>query len=204
MSSRTRERRSGGRRDGPGRTLKTLAVVGGFAGIGVLVVLFLGDLFQRGVQEVTLPLRHENIIRQQSVEKQVDAALIAAVIYRESRFRDQTSDAGARGLMQITPGTAHEIERLSGGTEFELEDLADPDINIRYGTFYLAWLLDLYDDDVVAALAAYNAGPSNAEAWGGSTMTIDDIEFPETEEYVKGVLEKQREYRHAYETELGY
>ena len=75
MSSRTRERRSGGRRDGPGRTLKTLAVVGGFAGIGVLVVLFLGDLFQRGVQEVTLPLRHENIIRQQSVEKQVDAAL---------------------------------------------------------------------------------------------------------------------------------
>ena len=204
MSSRTRERRSGRRRDGPGRTLKTLAVVGCFAGIGVLAVLFLGDLFQRGVQEVTLPLRHENIIRQQSVDKQVDAALIAAVIYRESRFRDQTSDAGARGLMQITPGTAHEIERLSGGTEFELEDLADPDINIRYGTFYLAWLLDIYDDDVVAALAAYNAGPSNAEAWGGSTMTIEDIEFPETEEYVKGVLEKQREYRHTYETELGY
>ena len=153
---------------------------------------------------MTLPLKHEDIIRQQSVEKEVDAALIAAVIFRESRFRDQTSEAGARGLMQITPGTAHEIERLSGGTEFELEDLADPDINIRYGTFYLAWLLDIYDDDVVAALAAYNAGPGNAEAWGGSTMTIDDIEFPETEEYVKGVLEKQREYRHTYERELGY
>lgn len=204
MASRTRERRSGGRRDGPGRTLKTLAVIAGFVGVGFLVVTVLGDVFQKGVQEVTLPLKHEDIIRQQSVEKEVDAALIAAVIFRESRFRDQTSEAGARGLMQITPSTAHEIERLSGGTEFELEDLANPDINIRYGTFYLAWLLDIYDDDVVAALAAYNAGPGNAEAWGGSTMTIDDIEFPETEEYVKGVLEKQREYRHTYERELGY
>ncbi|MFM8791851.1 MAG: lytic transglycosylase domain-containing protein [Solirubrobacterales bacterium] len=204
MASRTRERRSGGRRDGPSRTLKTLAVIAGFVGVGFLVVTLLGDVFQKGVQEVTLPLKHEDIIRQQSVEKEVDAALIAAVIFRESRFRDQTSEAGARGLMQITPSTAHEIERLSGGTEFELEDLANPDINIRYGTFYLAWLLDIYDDDVVAALAAYNAGPGNAEAWGGSTMTIDDIEFPETEEYVKGVLEKQREYRHTYERELGY
>ena len=169
-----------------------------------MVVLLLGDIFERGVREVTLPLRHDDIIRQQSLDKEVDAALIAAVIYQESRFRDQTSPAGARGLMQITPSTAREIERLSGGTEFELEDLADPDINIRYGTFYLAWLLDIYDDDVVAALAAYNAGPGNADAWGGPAMTIDDIEFPETEAYVKGVLEKQREYRHIYELELGY
>jgi len=204
MSARTRERRTSGRRAGPGRTIRTLAVVAALAAIGVAIVLLLGDLFERGVQEVALPLRHEDIIRQQSREKEVDAALIAAVIFRESRFRDQTSPAGARGLMQITPTTAREIERLSGGTEFELEDLADPDINIRYGTFYLAWLLDLYDDDVVAALAAYNAGPSNADAWGGPTMVIDDIDFPETKEYVKGVLEKQREYRHTYDVELGY
>lgn len=204
MSARSRESRVGGRRAGPGRTVRTLAVVAGLAGIGVVIVLVLGDLFERGVQEVTLPLRHEDIIRQQSRDKEVDAALIAAVIYRESRFRDQTSSAGARGLMQITPTTAHEIERLSGGTEFELRDLADPDINIRYGTFYLAWLLELYEGDVVAALAAYNAGPGNADAWGGSTMLIDDIEFPETREYVEGVLEKQREYRHTYEVELGY
>ena len=204
MSARTRERRTSGRRAGPGRTIRTLAVVAALAAIGVAIVLLLGDLFERGVQEVALPLRHEDIIRQQSREKEVDAALIAAVIFRESRFRDQTSPAGARGLMQITPTTAREIERLSGGTEFELEDLADPDFNIRYGTFYLAWLLDLYDDDVVAALAAYNAGPSNADAWGGPTMVIDDIDFPETKEYVKGVLEKQREYRHTYDVELGY
>jgi soluble lytic murein transglycosylase len=156
------------------------------------------------ITEVTLPLRHDDIIRQQAEEKDVPADLIAAVIYQESRFRDQTSSAGARGLMQITPSTAEYVEDLSGGSTFDQSDLADPDLNIRYGTFYLAWLIDLYDGDVVAALAGYNAGPGNAEAWGGSTMTIEDIEFPETRAYVKGVLEKQRQYRHTYERELGY
>ena len=72
--------------------------------------------FDQAIQELTLPLRHEDIIRQQAAEKEVDAALIAAVIYSESKFSDQTSSAGARGLMQITPEAANEIERLSGGT----------------------------------------------------------------------------------------
>ena len=75
---------------------------------------------------MTLPLRHEDIIRQQAEEKGVDAALIAAVIYTESRFVDQTSNAGARGLMQITPETANDIETLSGGTSFELRISAIP------------------------------------------------------------------------------
>lgn len=172
--------------------------------VGIVAILLLSDLFQRGIQEVTLPLRHENVIRQQAEEKDVDAALIAAVIYSESRFVDQTSHADARGLMQITPETAKDIESLSGGTSFKIEDLSDPEINIRYGTFYLKHLLDQYGGDPVAALAAYNAGPGNAQAWGGSNMDIDDIRFPETEAYVKGVLEKQREYRHNYDLELGY
>ena len=70
------------------------------------------------VREITLPLRHDDIIRQQASDKDVDAALIAAVIYEESRFRDQTSHAGARGLMQITPETADFIARRSGGVRF--------------------------------------------------------------------------------------
>ena len=174
------------------------------AGLGILAVILLSDFFEKGIQEVSLPLRHENVIRQQSEEKDVDAALIAAVIYSESGFVDQTSHADARGLMQITPQTAEEIEKLSGGSTFELEDLSDPELNIRYGTFYLKHLLDLYDGDVVAALAAYNAGPGNADRWGGSGMTLDDIDFGETKAYVKAVLEKQREYRHTYDLELGY
>ena len=200
-SSRTSTQRTKRNPAKIGRAVIVLAVLTAAA---VLAVFLLSDFFERGIREVTLPLRHENIIRQQANDKDVDAALIAAVIYSESRFVDQTSPADARGLMQITPETANDIERLSGGTSFNLEDLSDPDINIRYGTFYLAHLLDIYDGDLVAALAAYNAGPSNALEWGGSNMTIEDITFPETEEYVKGVLEKQREYRHLYDLELGY
>ena len=78
------------------------------------------------VREITLPLRHEDIIRQQAADKNLDPALIAAVIYEESKFRDQTSHAGARGLMQITPETADFIARRSGGIRFEQGDLATP------------------------------------------------------------------------------
>ena len=177
---------------------------------GTLLVVALGgfliansERFQNALQEVTLPLRHEDIIRQQAAEKDIPADLIAAVIYAESRFRDQESNAGARGLMQVTPATAEFIERDSGGSTFEADDLSDPDINIRYGTYYLRHLIDKFDQNMVAALAAYNAGETNVAAWGGAEMDIDDIQFPETREYVDNVLEKRGEYAEHYRHELG-
>ena len=182
-----------------GRILGLAAVV---AAIAIAIVVFL--LPSKVVQEFLLPLRHEDIIRQQSREKGVDAALIAAVIYAESRFVDQTSSAGARGLMQVTRDTANYIERRSGGTTFNFNDLADPDINIRYGTFYLRELLDRYGGSEVAALAAYNAGPGHADAWGGAAMEVADIEFSETRGYVEQVLDKREDYRRKYAEELGY
>lgn len=177
----------------------TAALIGVLAG-----ALVAGGAFDHALQELTLPLRHEDVIRQQSDEKEVDAALIAAVIYSESKFSDQTSSAGARGLMQITPEAAEYIEKQSGGTTFELSDLADPELNIRYGTFLLRELLDRYDGDEAAALAAYNAGPGNADEWGGADLTVEEIPFPETRAYVEEVLEKRLEYRSEYATELGY
>jgi peptidoglycan lytic transglycosylase len=170
-------------------------------GAGLMVA---SGAFDEALQELTLPLRHEDVIRQQADEKGVDAALIAAVIYSESKFVDQTSSAGARGLMQITPEAAEFIERRSGGTTFELDDLADPEINIRYGTFYLRELLDRYDGDEAAALAGYNAGPTNADEWGGSGLTVSEIPFPETRAYVEEVLDKRGAYREKYSKELGY
>ncbi len=173
---------------------------------GVVVAVGVTRAFDVGgaIQELTLPLRHEDVIRQQAREKQVDASLIAAVIYSESKFVDQTSSAGARGLMQITPDAAEFIERQSGGTSFELADLADPELNIRYGTFLLRELLERYDGDEAAALAGYNAGPGNADKWGGAGLSLEDIEFPETRAYVEEVLEKRHEYRRKYGEELGY
>ena len=173
--------------------------------LGVLVgALIASGAFDHALKELTLPLRHEDVIRQQADEKGVDAALIAAVIYSESKFQDQTSSAGARGLMQITPEAADTIARNSEATSFELKDLGDPEINIRYGTFLLAELLERYDGDEAAALAAYNAGPGNADKWGGAELTVEAIPFPETRAYVEEVLEKRDEYRREYATELGY
>jgi len=183
------------------RWLAAGAVAAVAAGAATLVAT---GVLDKAIDELTLPLNHEDVIRQQAAEKGVDASLIAAVIYSESRFRDQTSEAGARGLMQITPESAREIERLSGGTTFELKDLSDPEINIRYGTFLLRELLNRYDGDVVAVLAAYNAGPTNADRWGGSNLSLSEIRFPETRAYVEDVLEKQDEYRSKYPEELGY
>ncbi len=166
--------------------------------VAIVAGVLLAGTVDKAIQELTLPLKHEDVIRQQSREKGVDAALIAAVIYSESKFSDRTSSAGARGLMQITPEAANEIERHSGGTTFKLKDLGDPEINIRYGTYLLRELLDRYDGDVVAALAAYNAGPGNVDEWGGSDLSVESIPFPETRAYVEEVLDKQRAYRDKY------
>lgn len=172
-------------------------------GVAVFAIMKL-DFFQDKIRDaLTLPLRHDDIIREQAADKGVDADLIAAVIYAESRFEDQTSDAGARGLMQITPATAVTIEHLSGGTSFVYDDLADPELNIRYGTFYLRYLLDRYDNNVVATLAAYHAGPGNADAWGGAGLETSQIPFTDTKAYVEEVLGKRDDYRRYYSDELG-
>jgi peptidoglycan lytic transglycosylase len=162
------------------------------------------------VQEVTLPLRHDDIIRQQAAEKDLDPALIAAVIYAESHFRDQTSRAGATGLMQLMPSTADFIARKSGGVRFTHEDLATPQINIAYGSWYLRYLLDHYDGSTVLALAAYNAGLTKVDAWWGAARARGErfdatrhIPFPETRDYVQRVLHARAQYRTEYARELG-
>jgi soluble lytic murein transglycosylase len=188
------------------RARRRRAAWGGLAVLAGLLIAFLiaSGTFDHAIKELTLPLRHEDVIRQQAREKGVDAALIAAVIYAESKFEDQESSAGARGLMQITPDAADTIAKNSEATSFELKDLGDPEINIRYGTFLLHELLDRYDGDEAAALAAYNAGPGNADKWGGADLTVEEIPFPETRAYVEEVLEKRDEYRRKYGKELGY
>ena len=161
------------------------------------------------VRELALPLVHEDIIRQQAGAKELDPSLLAAVIYAESRFRDVTSHAGARGLMQITPETAKYIAHLSGGTAFEQGDLATPQVNIAYGSFYLRYLLRRYDGNTVLALAAYNGGEGNVDRWiarsGESerSFTRDQIPFTETREYVDRVLDARASYREKYSRELG-
>ena len=212
--SRTRSapsrRRASRRRTATHRRRRIIAVlvaaaVGAFAAASIAGVGPLGDEFR----EVTLPLKHEDIIRQQAADKDLDPALIAAVIFEESRFRDQTSHAGARGLMQITPQTAAFIARDSGGTAFVQGDLATPQVNISYGAYYMRYLLRRYDGDSTLAVAAYNAGETNVNKWvdraGGrdSFDADDDVPFKETRDYVRDVKEKRQQYRDNYKDELG-
>ncbi len=176
---------------------------------GAVCAAVVSGLGEDAVREFTLPLHHDDIIRQQAADKDLDPALIAAVIYEESRFRDQTSHAGARGLMQITPETADAIAQHSGGTRFKHSDLASPQINISYGAYYLRLLLDHYGGNETLAIAAYNAGMGNVDRWvaeaGGPEgfQSAEHIPFPETRAYVENVMDSRRAYRKKYADDLG-
>ncbi len=178
--------------------------------ICVLGIVIVRPFADKAVQEISLPLRHEDIIRQQARNKGLDPSLIAGVIYVESRFRDQTSVAGAKGLMQILPSTAQFIAHKSGGTAFELRDLGTPQINISYGAWYLRYLKEKYEDRDLAVVAAYNAGEGKVDEWyrdasarGEDFEAATHIPFPETRSYVGSVLEVRTRYRNEYRRELG-
>ena len=176
----------------------------------VVLLTIVRPFADKAVKELKLPLRHEDIIRQQAAQKNLDPSLIAGVIYVESHFRDQTSIAGAKGLMQILPSTADYIARKSGGTRFQHGDLATPQINISYGSWYLRYLLQRYHGSEPLALAAYNAGEGKVDQWwadasgrGENFDVARHIPFPETRQYVIKVMAAQRDYRRQYARELG-
>jgi soluble lytic murein transglycosylase len=189
---------------------RALLVAGTLIAAVVLLIVIARPFAEEAVHEIALPLRHEDIIRQQAAAKDLDPSLIAGVIYVESRFRDQTSIAGAKGLMQILPSTADYIATKSGGTAFEQGDLATPQINISYGSWYLRYLLEHYDGNELLALAAYNAGEGKVDEWyrdasarGEDFKAESHIPFPETRNYVTRVLDVRERYRREYRKELG-
>ena len=210
--SATRRRRAPARRAAARRRTilrRRLTAVAAAALLAALAAALLWPQVHHAVREITLPLRHEDIIRQQAREKGLDPALVAAVIYAESHFRDgQTSPAGALGLMQITPETARYIARKSGGTAFVVGDLATPQVNIAYGTYYLRYLLRRYEGNEAFALAAYNAGEGNVDRWIASArahdrgLTIDAIPYAETRAYVTRVRDAKRDYARNYASSL--
>jgi soluble lytic murein transglycosylase len=135
------------------------------------------------------PLEYEPIVRGHARNYDLEPALLAAVIYEESRFRaDARSSSGAIGLMQLLPATAKGIALRTGGSRFRVDDLLDPEINVRYGSWYLRHLLDRYGD-TEKALAAYNGGQGNVDR---------GVQYEETREYVRDVLETRDVYARAY------
>ncbi len=182
-------------------------------GVVIAILLVFGAVVLSGLEKANvnsaLPLSETAIIREQAAAKHLDPALIAAVIYAESKFEPRPSSAGAQGLMQILPATALYLAHLSGGSRFTTSDLASPRINVAYGSYYLRYLLDHYHGDEMLAVAAYNGGLANVDRWvahaidAGGHLKAAEIPFPETREYVQRVLTAQRAYRATYPRELG-
>src|SRR5229473_3101873 len=154
---------------------RVIAAVVAITALGLAGVL-LYPMLHHAVKEITLPLRHEDIIRQQAAREHLDPALIAAVIYAESKFNARDSSTGAKGLMQIQPDTARFIARRSGGTAFTVGDLSDPQTNIN------DWI--------------------RRAGHGRAGFRESDIPFAETRAYVDRVLQARRDYRDNYSREL--
>jgi soluble lytic murein transglycosylase len=145
------------------------------------------------------PLEYEGIIRTHARNHDLDPALVAGMVYVESRFDPNAeSAAGAVGLMQLLPDTAKGIALRTGGERFVVADLRDPEINVRYGTWYLDHLSERYGETRLA-LAAYHAGQGNVDHWREEGL---GIVFPETRAYVDEVERVTRVYADAYPDEL--
>jgi len=152
-------------------------------------------------ERIRYPLRYSEFVRVHARERGLDPALVAAVIYQESKFRSGAkSSSGAIGLMQLTPATAHGIAVRTGGAAFHTNDLYDPEINIRYGSWYLHNLFVKYGRERLV-LAAYNAGQGNVDRWRAAGKSI---QFAETRAYVERVEHLKSVYRRAWAKDLGY
>jgi soluble lytic murein transglycosylase len=180
--------------------MRRLAVVAVLAvlvvgGVAVYVIGTSPPWFER----IRYPLHYASIVRERARAERIDPALLAAVIYQESKFRpDAKSTSGAIGLMQITPATAEGIAIRTGGSAFKVNDLTDPAINIRYGTWYLHDLVAKYRS-LRLALAAYNAGQGNVDRWQANG---EGIQFAETRAYVDRVEHLRRVYKEAWHAQL--
>ena len=174
--------------------------VGALALVAAAFGLYVYETEPRWYERMRYPLRYEEIVVAHAENYGLQPQLVAAVIYQESKFdADAESSSGAVGLMQLLPSTGQGIADRTGGEEWTPADLLNPELNVRYGSWYLRHLLDKYGDETLA-LAAYNAGQANVDRWqaeGGG------IQFPETRHYVQRVQELKQTYARAYAAELG-
>jgi soluble lytic murein transglycosylase len=173
------------------RLVALLLVVAIGIGVGAAVVATEPTWYLR----MRYPLEYPDIVRGHAENYRLEPELLAAVIYTESKFdSDAESPSGAIGLMQLLPETAAGIAERTGGSQFETADLYDPELNVRYGSWYLRHLLDKYGGDLRKALAAYNGGQGNVDR---------GIQYAETKAYVDRVRELEETYARAYRDELG-
>ncbi len=163
-----------------------------------------GDRLPQAIQQVIFPLDHWPLIRKYAAAHKLDPYLVAALVAQESTFDPEArSSANAIGLMQVVPQTGRQWARRLGIRGFSTRSLTRPEINVRIGTAYFADLVRRFGG-VHAALAGYNAGGHRVARWIAERPGvpreefIDDIPFPETQNYVKRILGTAEDYRRLY------
>ncbi|MCK8828533.1 lytic transglycosylase domain-containing protein [Natroniella acetigena] len=173
----------------------------------LIFLLLLSVLFiiHKDVLELIYPLDYQELIFSEAEKYDLDPYLISSIIYVESKFKPQaTSAKGARGLMQIMPRTGLWIAEKLDEQQFSNDDLYDPKLNIKYGSWYLAELKEQFDNRTMV-IAAYNGGQGNVkrwlheEQWDGEYGTINQIPFAETRKYVSKVVRTHLIYRYIYQ-----
>lgn len=173
-----------------------------FAFWAILLILLVNT---GNIARLFYPVKYMNDVKQYAKEYHVDPYLIMSIIKAESNFDEAAvSHKNATGLMQIMEPTAFWLADRLGLSDFSYEDITDPEINIRMGCYYIAYLLDHYDGNVKNALAAYNAGEGNVDRWltreeySKDGLTLSYIPYPETRRYITRVINNQRIYRILY------
>ncbi|MBR5162620.1 MAG: lytic transglycosylase domain-containing protein [Schwartzia sp.] len=167
--------------------------------------VYLVSQFEPVKKKYIYPYPHQELVTLYAEANGVSPALVASVIMHESKFADQAhSPRGAVGLMQLMPETAEWIAGQLGEEDFSLEKLREPEMNIRYGTWYLAHLEQEFDGNQVLTLAAYNAGRGTVHewmeerGWAPNFNDISAIPYPETRFYVARVLKDRKQYETLY------
>jgi soluble lytic murein transglycosylase len=140
------------------------------------------------------PAPYGDVLAEQSRVRKLDEPWVLGLVRQESRFiADAKSPAGAKGLMQLLPSTAHWVARKIGMKGFHPSRVTHPRVNVALGTFYLSHVLGGFGDNPVLASAAYNAGPGRARRWCDAkplegAIYVETIPFEETRQYVKKVM----------------
>lgn len=203
-------------KDGMAWTAETAAVSGGFSWrrrpSWALYALLLAVVFACGAyrstwfeKEYIFPFPYRQTVEDHALRRGLDPFLVAAVIRTESKFRPRAlSPQGAQGLMQMMPDTARWVAQASGEGDFALEQLNDPEVSVRFGTWYLASLRREFQGNEILMLAAYNGGRGTVRQWMaqyGWTMDFRDVQaipYGETREYVERVLASKEKYAQLY------
>ncbi len=165
----------------------------------VIMLAIVGIIGYNIVMKYMYPSQYEDYVEKYCKEYGIRESMVMAVINCESGFDPEAvSEKGATGLMQLTEPTFLHIQKMLGDedTEFSV-DAKDPETNIKYGTRYLKYLSEQFENDSVAVLAAYNAGLNNVKKWAGDDgkLDLEEIEYPETKQYVEKVLKTEENYK---------